>query len=242
MNSGLRGSMKNEIELRIKPHVLSRYDLPDIPYPVSIETINSALEADGELPLAAMLHGLQQLSSKGDTDWLSLEPAMDRLAALLAPDDDDRDVISAAGEEWWIEIGPVDINGKIVTVQRQDKLIAAISSREDGRLRVMAFRQLDAKSADYIIGLSRIPHPKYGVQMRENNWEFACDSAAGMGNNYAYERGEAYLSFWEKGLGKSSDGKILPDWFEQKNLNVRLPAHVATEIGICYAFSQEQMR
>jgi hypothetical protein len=230
--------LENFIDLHLKPHVLSSLGLPEMPYPVPADDMDSALAADGELPLAAMLHALQQLSSKGDTDWLSLEPAMDRLTTLLAPDDD-RDVISAAGEEWWIEIGPVDINGKIVTIQRQDKLIAAIASREDGRLRVMTFRPLDAKSARYMIGLSQIPHPKYGVQMRENNWELALDSSAGMGNIYASERGEAYLSFWEKGLGKKSDGKILPDWFEQKKAIARQPAHVATEIGISYAFSQE---
>lgn len=235
MNSEQLGNMKINIELKIKPNVLSRYNLPDIHYPVPADEMNSALAMDGELPLAAMLHGLQQLSSKDDTDWLSLEPAMDRLATLLSPDDD-RDVISAAGEEWWIEIGPVDINGKIVTIQRQDKLIAAIASREDGRLRVMTFRPLDAKSARYMIGLSRVPHPEYGVQMRENNWELALDSSAGMGNIYASERGEAYLSFWEKGLGKSSDGKILPDWFDQKNSIVRPPVQVATEIGVCYAY------
>lgn len=118
--------MKNFIDLQLKPQVLAHYGLPDIPYPVSIETINSALEADAELPLAAMLHGLQQLSSKGKTDWQSLEPAMDRLVTLLAPDGD-REVITAAGDNWWIEIGSLDLNGKIVTIQRQDCLIAVIS-------------------------------------------------------------------------------------------------------------------
>ena len=230
--------MDNFIDLHLKPHMLTCLGLPEMPYPVPADDMNFALAEDGELPLAAMLHGLQQLSSKRETDWLSLEPAMNRLATLLTPDDD-RDVISAAGEEWWIEIGPVDINGKIVTIQRRDKLIAAIASREDGRLRVITFRPLDDKSANYIIGLSHIPHPDYGVQMRENNWEFACDSAAGMGNMYAYEQGAAHLSFWEKGLGKLPDGEILPDWFGQKDFFVRLPAHVATEIGVCYAFSQE---
>jgi len=87
--------------------MLTCLGLPEMPYPVPADDMNFALAEDGELPLAAMLHGLQQLSSKRETDWLSLEPAMNRLANLLTPDDD-RDVISAAGEEWWIEIGPVD--------------------------------------------------------------------------------------------------------------------------------------
>jgi len=82
-----------------------------------------------------MLHGLQQRSRDGEADWQQIEAAMDRLARLLAPDDD-REVISAAGGNWWLEIGPVDLNAELVTVQRGESLIAAIAAREDGRLRV----------------------------------------------------------------------------------------------------------
>ena len=121
-------------------------------------------------------------------------------AELLAPDDA-RDVISAAGDHWWLEVGPVDLGGKLVTIQRGDALIAAITARDDGRLRVAVFRPLDAKGAEYLIGLGQVPHPEHGVCMRENNWEYALDCSAGNGNHYAAERGEAYLSYWEKGLG-----------------------------------------
>ena len=82
-----------------------------------------------------MLHGLQVTTRDGSTDWKRYEPAMSRLAELLAPDDG-RDVISAAGDHWWVEVGPVDLGDKLVTVQRGDDLIAAIAPRDDGRLRV----------------------------------------------------------------------------------------------------------
>ena len=101
-------------------------------------------------------------------DWEALELALDRLAELIAPDDH-RTVVSAAGDSWWLEIGPVDLDGPIVTIQRGDQLIAAIGSREDGRLRVAAYRPLDAKAADYLISLSLLPKPDGGVCMRENN-------------------------------------------------------------------------
>ncbi|MCA8457564.1 hypothetical protein LGN04_27040 [Burkholderia multivorans] len=91
---------------------------------------------------------------------------MDRLAELLAPDDA-RDVISAAGDHWWLEVGPVDLAGKLVTIQRGDFLIAAITARDDGRLRVAVFRPLDAKSAEYLIGIGQVPHHEHGVCMRE---------------------------------------------------------------------------
>lgn len=51
----------------------------------------------------------------------------------------------------------MDLGGKLVTIQRGDALIAAITARDDGRLRVAVFRPLDAKSAEYLIGLGQVP-------------------------------------------------------------------------------------
>ena len=156
---------------------------------------------------------------------------MSRLSELLAPEDE-RDVISAAGDTWWIEIGPVDLSGKLVTVQRGNDLIAAITPRDDGRLRVAVFRPLDAKSAEYLTGLGQLPHPEHGVCMRENNWEYALDCSAGNGNYYAADRGEAYLSYWEKGLGISWDGTEVADWRPLLSLVARPAAQVVVDLGV----------
>jgi hypothetical protein len=203
--------MQHSTEIRLKPETLARYGLPDIPYLVPAACLKPALPANGELPLAEMLYGLQRHSANEAAEWQQLEPAMDRLAELLAPDDA-RDVMSVASDHWWLEVGPVDLGGKLVTIQRGDALIAAITARDDGRLRVAVFRPLDAKSAEYLIGLGQVPHPEHGVCMRENNWEYALDCSAGSGNYYAADRGEAYLSYWEKGLGISHDGSDVPKW------------------------------
>ena len=164
--------MQNFAELHLKPETLAQYGLPNIPYPVPETDLKSALLDNGDLPLAVMLHGLQQRSRDGDAEWQEVETAIDRLAELLAPDDA-RDVISAAGDHWWLEVGHVDLGGKLVTIQRGDALIAAITARDDGRLRVAVFRPLDAKIAEYLIGLVQVPHPEHGVCMRENNWELS---------------------------------------------------------------------
>ena len=89
--------------------------------------------------------------------------------SLITPDDD-RALTSAAGEEWCIEIGPVDLAGRIVTIQRGDDLIAALASRDDGRLRLAAYRPLDATSANPIIASALGPRREDGtVCMRGNN-------------------------------------------------------------------------
>ena len=223
----------------LKPGPLARYGLPDIAYPIPAGDMQSALLGDGELPLAVLLHGLQQRGRAGEAQWQQIEPAMDRLAELLAPDDA-REVISAAGDHWWLEIGPVDLGTKLVTIQRGDALVAAITAREAGRLRVAVFRPLDAKSAEYLIGLGQVPHPEHGVCMRENNWEYALDCSAGNGNYYAADRGEAYLSYWEKGLGISWDGSDVLEWRHQRNLVARPAARVVTELGIYYTLPAEE--
>jgi hypothetical protein len=223
--------------LRLKPDVLARYGLPDIAYPIATEDLRSALATDGELPFAQMLYGLQQRSCEADTPWQTLEPAMERLAALLAPDDH-RHVLSAAGDTWWLELGPVDLTAELVTIQRDDELIAALRPLPDGRLRVAVFRPLDAKAAHSLISLAAHPHPQYGVCMRENNWEYARDCSAGTGNLYAADRGETYVSHWQDGLGQRR-GESFPHWEAMRSLVPRPAARVATELGVYYTLSAD---
>lgn len=226
--------MSNFAEKHLKREVLARYGLPDIAYPFSSADLLAAQNGGGELPLAMMLHGLQEVASEGEADWMRLEHAMSRLAELLAPEEnrDVNEVISAAGGNWWIEIGPVDLGGKLVTVQRGNHLISAITPRDDGRLRVAVFRPLDAKSAEYLTGLGQIPDPEHGVSMRENNWEYALDCSAGNGNYYAADRGEAYLSYWGKGLGISWDDSVIPEWRDQLGLVNRPAAQVLVDLRV----------
>lgn len=228
--------MPNFAEVHLKPEVLARYGLPDIAYPIASADLQAALTAGGELPLAMMLHGLQEAARDGEAEWKHLEPAMSRLSELLAPEDG-RHVISAAGDTWWVEVGPVDLGDKLITVQRGDDLIAAIAPRDDGRLRVAVFRPLDAKSAEYLTGLGQVPHPEHGVCMRENNWEYALDCSAGSGNHYACERGEAYLSYWEKGIGISWDGTEVSEWRKQLSLVARPAAQVVVDLGVHHSLS-----
>ena len=57
--------MQNFAELHLKQETLAHYGLPDIPYPVPATDLKSALLDNGDLPLAVMLHGLQQRSRDG---------------------------------------------------------------------------------------------------------------------------------------------------------------------------------
>jgi hypothetical protein len=121
-------------DIHLNANALAQYGLPDVAYPVPTGHIDAAL-ADGILPFAAMLYGLQQRGCSGDADWKQSEPAMARLAELLAPIDD-RAVVTATGDDWWLELGPVDLSQTIVTIQRDGCLVVAISRTSNGRLRI----------------------------------------------------------------------------------------------------------
>ena len=230
--------MQDFVELKLKQQVLARYGLPDVLYPVHINLLE-VVSGGGDLPLAALVFGMQQRSREAGHDWKQFDAVLDRLATLVAPVDD-REVISVSGDNWWLEIGPVDLNCKLVTIQRGEELIAAIIPREDGRLRVAAYRPLDAKSVEYLIGLGLNPHQDGGVCMRENNWEYALDCSAGMGNVYAADEGKAYHSIWELGIGIQNDGSENSVFRPNKDLIARSSALVATELGVYYSLSDDE--
>ena len=144
-------------DLHFRSAFLERHALPDIGYPVPLARFLDLIGSSDALDLAELLYWLQQQSSEAARDFRQYEPAMARLAQLLAPEDDQSDTASVQGDDWWLELGPVDLDAEIVTIQRDDELVAAIAPREDGRLRVAVFRPLDASSATSLINLSTTP-------------------------------------------------------------------------------------
>ena len=85
--------MNDFIEIEFKPKTLEKYRLPNIPYPLHKNAITAAIVREEELPLAALLKGLQAKSVYSETPWISLEPAMQRLADLVNPLNDNADHI-----------------------------------------------------------------------------------------------------------------------------------------------------
>ena len=71
--------------------------------------------------------------------------------------------------------------------------------------------------------------------MRDNNWEYALDASAGMGQVYANDRGQCYLSRWEFGLGVSHDGSSVSEWYDQRGLHPIGHNYAVKQIGICAA-------
>jgi len=224
--------MKDFALFKMKKGFYEHWGIPEIHFPVPVEEMER-LSTTGNIEFPMLLYWLQEYSTHNPDKWLDIEEAMGRLAELLAPEDD-RDTVPVEGDTWYFHLSPVDLGGEIVTIQRQEQLLAAMQPLDDGRLKVSVYRPLDAKACQYLVSLGARPHPEHGINMRENNWEYALDSSATMGNMYASERGESYLSYWEHGIGLKSDKSPVTGWVDMRTLRP-MPVNVtAVQVGVWY--------
>ena len=221
--------MNDLLRVKPSPRQLAAHDLPDADYWLRAPDIH-LFKPDGELPISALLAGAQLRSSEDSAVWQELEPAMARLSEILAAGRA-APRMNAHGDGWSLVLGEVDLASTLVTIQRKDTLIAAITGEPDGGLKVTAYRPLDADSCRRLLGLGRTPAADGTVVMRPNNWEYALDCSVGMGNLYCAERGESYLSFWEFGLGVSHDGSGVPLWHAQRTSTGRLASLTYSELA-----------
>lgn len=228
--------MPDYIKIKWATEALARVGMLDMEYPVPLKEFERFVAGE-EFQLDLILFWLQDFSAHSPKEWLECEPAMLRLSELIAPPEKNSDSISIAGDNWWLQIGSVDLSQEIVTIQRGDYLLAAIQNSGDGRLTVSVYRPLDSKSAGYLTGLALNPAPDGTVCMRPNNWEYALDCSAGMGNMYAADSGASYLSYWEFGLGVCKDGSNVDVWHFQRDMVPIAPKYVAMQVGICYEMS-----
>jgi hypothetical protein len=231
--------MGNYTRVQWNTAVTGTFNLPNIGYPVPVDAYDDILAGGGEIDFASMLYWLQEYSAGQKEGWEELEPAMLRLAEILAPEDL-RDRLTAQGDNWFLEIGSIDPDATLVTIQRGDALIAAIAPREDFRLRVAIYRPPDAKAIGYLLDLGQIPHPEYGIAMRANNWEYTLDHANhDFAAAMACERGESYLSYWQYGLGVYQDGSRSSSFYDLRDQAPMLPSRAMIQLGVYYELYPE---
>lgn len=232
------GASKKEAfsDLHWSEESMRGYGLPAIGYPVPHAAIKAAISGQIKVGFEELLYWLQAYCEISDVPWQDYAIAMTRLAERIT-DEPAMDVVAIEAERFWLELGAVNIHsGDIVTIQREGVLIGAIEKRRDGTLRFAAYRPLDAKAIGYATGLALRPAANGTVCMRPDNWEYALDCSAGNGNMYASKSGACYLSRWEFGLGNSSDGSKVKEWYCQREMPMHEPRFVATQIEVYLKF------
>lgn len=226
--------MSDYIKISWTPEVLAKIGMLNMGYPVPIKEFERFVAGE-EFQLDWLLYWLQDYSAMSPGEWLECEPAILRLSELIAPHENNPDHIIVEGDNWYLQIGLVDLTREIVTIQRGGYLIAAIQNAGNGRLMVSVYRPLDSKSTNYLISLALNPAADGTVCMRPNNWEYALDCSAGAGNMYAADEGNSYLSYWEFGLGIGGDGcSRIEDWYSQRDVEPIAAKYSVMQIGNCY--------
>jgi hypothetical protein len=225
-------------DLRWKAELMREYSLPEIGYPVPYAAIKAAVSGQLDIGFEELLYWLQVYTAILQVRWRDYGLSMLRLAELTTIEPP-VDVIALEGKTFWLELGCVDrLNNDIVTIQRDDELLGAFEARNDGTLRFEAYHSLDARAIGFVTGLALKPNADGSIPMQRSNWESALAGSAGMGQVYAAQRGDCYLSRWEFGLGISADGTRVAGWHEQRAKRPQKPRFVATQIEIFTSFQQ----
>jgi hypothetical protein len=225
--------------LQWKADVLADRGLPDVGFPVPVSAFPEILSQGTELSPAQLLFWFQEYYGEEAESSGSTEAAMLALTELLAPDDD-TEVLSAEGDNWFLEFGPVNYRNTVIAIQRWGELLALIAPRCDGRLRVAVYRPLDSKALRSLTSLGINPHPESGVAMRENNWEYAKDSSCHTTSAlYAAMAGKSHLTFWEFGLGDCGDGKLDDGIVAAAERGPMASALALTQVGVNYEYRQD---
>lgn len=196
------GAMHQMIELHPKADALDVLGLPAIPYPVALPAFQAAVANDGELPLADMLRGLQRRAADPGADWQRLAPAMSRLSELIA-DGDARDTVELAGEGWWLEVAAIGAATPALNLLHDGVVLAAITGRADGRLRVCAYQPLDSAAIFVLRDLARDP-----ADGQSSCWDRAHASAAVDAGNEGFVQGAHRLVHAHPGA--EAPGEVRP--------------------------------
>ena len=202
-------------ELKLFDELRAQLGLPDLPYEVpAIYAEFVGIDVDAP-PFDAMLYALQVRAEEEAVDWLKLGPAMDRLVALLA--ERKWPVPSLIETDTsFVRLGEVDLDGEVITVQRQERIVAAFQAIERKQLVTQLFHPPCARTIRTILSLNMRPNEDGVIPYYGTNWDYAADSAAGSGQYYAAQAGRTYLRHWANGVGVGFDGERLPLWMKAR--------------------------
>lgn len=230
------------MELWLRPAQADALGLDAGPWPVPAALLGE-LVGQPRLPLALLLHGLQRWASDPGLDgaWPparggSPAPAFERLQAQMRPlihhlaGRDHRAWGTAQGDEWWLQLGAIDPEGPLVTLERAGQRLAAVAPGAGGGLVAAAWAPLDAEACRLLTGLARTVDGLTGADLRERAFLEAIALANGPASFRARMRGQTHLVAHERGIGREAGG---PEAQAPRPVPMR-PAELAIQLGAWY--------
>lgn len=158
--------MKNYKLSRLPSKTVAIFALLDIEYPLPLRGYKKCVSPESFDP-ASVLFWLQNYLAGLTEGWLHYEPAMQRLCKICATERVSATEAFIDGDIWSLKIGSVDLAQKIVTIQRNSCLLAAIQNQGNGKLIASVYHPLDSKSISSLLSLSQHPSDDGSVCMSE---------------------------------------------------------------------------
>jgi hypothetical protein len=194
----------------LKTDVVERLGIPGIHYPIDLEF---ALRNEGNIAPEMLLSWIQTYTDDSE-DWKIYREASLALSRSLAPELPEP-ILEAESDEWFVEIGPLDLSLETATIQKQGELILAIQNRGDGRLRTCFYEPPSKDVLHSLLLLSIHPTETGYVYHDTSNWAAAVNYSGTTSALYADEQGQHYRSYWKYGIGLLGPNEVDPRWVEQ---------------------------
>lgn len=221
-------------KMRWKPEKLKTRGLPDCDYPIPADLLPEII-ISGEMILPEyLLCWMQAYSSTLSEGWNELEPPMSALIEILAHDHTKMEM-SVEGDDWALQLGPVDLTKKIVTIQRGGRVLAALNPLEDESLRLSIYAPLDADSLKRLYIMSS----KQLSMGYDTNWEVAVTFGRKFyQSSIRNDAGQSYTSIWDYGLGFDSNKEKDDRYYSQRNITPVRTAVAAMQLGVYYELGE----
>ncbi len=231
--------MSELVGLKFKPDALQKLGLPNQEFYIPKEALFASVNALGILPPELLLHGLQLKLGEKDINPKELHPAIFRLFEMLYEPELENET-GTEGNNWSFVYGDIDLaKDEIVTIQRQDRLLAAF--RQHGPNLVMcAYEPLDDDALSLTKGICMDFDGMSKEIIAENKLKYAAHRAGSFGQMYSADAGNSYLSYWQYGLGKSNTGEETATWVSQVGLQAIPAMHVGTQLQVHEFFHQPE--
>lgn len=231
--------MSELVGLHFKPDALQNLGLPDREFYIPKEALFASVSDQGILPPELLLHGLQLKLGNNDIDPKELHSAIFALFEVLHELELENET-GSEGNNWSLVYGEIDLaRDEIVTIQRQDRLLAAF--RQQGANLIMCgYEPLDDRALSIIKGVCMDYDGMAKEKIAENKLKYAAHRADSFGQMYSADAGASYLSYWQHGLGKSSTGEKIDTWIAQTGLKPISSIHIGTQLQVHEFFHQPE--
>lgn len=198
-------------QITLPSYVLSGLGLPDIPYEVPAAYFDHFGVKIDELPLEAMLYALQKRAAHEKADWLKLASAIDALVyALKQQGWSGARIIDRP--DFSLPLAEIDLDGDVIAIQRQGKIMAALAQTDGGRIKAQLFHPPCARTVETLISLSQNADENGKLPYYGTPWSSAEDAAASNGQYYAAMEGRTFFAHWSHGVDLGWGKEPIPEW------------------------------